>query len=615
MCGLAVIYAPACDADRRELALKSMLTAMAHRGPDGQGQRVAEDGVQFGHVRLAIQDPEHGVQPAVSTSGDTLVFNGEVYNFPELRDELAAQGVVFDETGDTEVVARALEVWGETAVDRFNGDFAMVWSRANSAAMTLIRDRFGVKPLYYWHDQETNTFVAASEPKAIIDALEYLAPDYRPRVSRDGFLDASLYGVPVAPYSLFENIHAVRPGHMIHVDYSGPLVVDESQYWDVTVSETIVDKNMAADRVREYLVDATRIRSRSDVGTSTMLSGGLDSSVLTYLSADIADEQEGLHPRRRAYTIGDPQRTRDRENTFVSGSDLDYARIVAEESRHELVEHTDMVSDPVSFIRRCARSRDSIVSLGSEIAMAKLFEVIGAQDRVLISGDGADEVFLGYFMQTDVSGAVDQYYSSKNSRYLPLLYRRGFMSPRQAWARSGREFHRRLAAAAPAIRSNKRNLMHYLQLRFTLPYLLDRADTLSMAESIELRVPYLDHRLVSAVFNVDPSILFSANEKELLRAAFRDAYNPRVIDRKKSVFPYGESPEYMETLRHEVKTILADPNSLVCQVYNTRALRVPFSSKTAFRVFEKVVGQFYLHAFICQLVSLDELGKEHGLTV
>nr|WP_294638697.1 asparagine synthase (glutamine-hydrolyzing) [uncultured Rhodococcus sp.] len=615
MCGLAVVYAPSCGGDLRHHAMKNMLEAMAHRGPDGQGEFVSRHGVHFGHVRLAIQDPQHGAQPVTSGRGDCLVFNGEVYNFPELRAELEQEGESFAETGDTEVVARALQHWGESAVDRFNGDFAIVWAPGDDSSMTLIRDRFGVKPLYYWSDDTTRTFVAASEPKAIIVALEQLVPGYRPRVSRDGFLDTSLYGAPVAPFSLFEDIRAVRPGHLIRVDFSGSLSLTETQYWELTVTDVVGDVKVAIDGVRTDLSDATRLRSRSDVGLSTMLSGGLDSSVLAYLAADIDDKHAGPSRHRRAYTIGDPHRTEDRENTFVSGSDLAYARVVAEESGHELIEHTDMVSDPVAFIRRCARSRGSIVSLGSEIAMAKLFELIGKHDRVLISGDGADEVFLGYFMQTDASGTVNQYYSSKNSRYLPLMYRKSFMSAREAWARSTREFNRRLGDVAPSIRSSNHNLIHYLQLRFTLPYLLDRADTLSMAESIELRVPYLDHRLVSAVFNTDKSIRFSDNEKELLRAAFRDRYNPQVIDRKKSVFPYGESREYMEALRREVKRIVSDPTSVVSEVYNVRLLRLPFHSRRTFTLFEKAVGQFYLHAFVCQIISLDELGREHGLTV
>lgn len=612
MCGLAVLYAPELDVVVRQTAIKNMLASMSHRGPDDSRVWESADGIAFGHVRLAIQDPEHGRQPAVAPDGSCLVFNGEAYNFPELRDDLThGHGAKFHEHGDTEVVREALRLRGRSAIDDLNGDYAFVWSPSDTPELLLVRDRFGVKPLYYWIDEDAHRLLVASEPKAILAALQIIDPAYKPRIDLDGFLDTSLYGVPVAPYSVFRGIRSVRPGHTVTITYDSSLAAREEMYWDLTVREPISSPEAARTAIQAGLRESTRIRTRSDAGLALMLSGGLDSSVLTYLVPDVI---EAPGARRRAYTIGDPDKNSDQADTFVSGSDLEYARLVAEESGHELVEHTDMVSDPVSFIRKCARSRDSIVTLGSEIAMAKLFELIGRKDRVLISGDGADEVFLGYFMQTDVSGKVDQFFSSRNSRFLPLLYRRTFVGMRSARRRGAANFRSRLAGTDPGILGDKKNLMHYLQLRFTLPYLLDRADTLSMAESIELRVPYLDHRLVETVFNIDSSLRYSDEEKELLRSAFRSHYNPKVIDRKKSVFPYGETPEYMESLRKEANRILADRSSLVHSVYRTRVLRQAFASAPVFRLCQTAVGQFYLHAFICQLISLDELGHAYGLT-
>lgn len=602
MCGIVAIWCS--DRSSAAYGMKAALNELSHRGPDSSNMQWTETGVLLGHTRLAIQDPEHGSQPAALDRGH-LTFNGEIYNYPELRDELRMLGAQFHEHGDTEVLARALDNWGEGALKVLNGDFALVYQA--DGILRLVRDRFGVKPLYYWSDG--SDLVAASEPKAILAALKYVQPTFTPRLDKDGLVDCTLYGATAAPNTLFQDIRSVRPGTYLHIHRGDcGITISESRYWELTHDSPGVQAESLADEVRRTLIDAVRIRLRSDVGSAVMLSGGLDSSIITYVAGEGSPTDH-----RRAYSIGDPARSIDTAGTFITGSDLDFAKIVANESGHELVVNTALADDPAEWVRRCARIRDSVVSLGSEIGMAKLLSQIGERERVILSGDGADEVFLGYFMQIETSRPVDQYYSSKGSRLLPLLYRRDFMTTAEARRRGEAGFKSRTQHIAENIRTDRHNFIHYLQLRFTLPYLLDRLDTIAMACSVEVRVPYLDHRLVELVFNAPVNLRFTAHEKQLLRQAFQGRYNDAVINRKKSVFPYGESEEYLEGLRIEVNEVLNEETSVVRGIYNVALLRWIFGGPRRFQAFVRMAGLFYCHAFMCQLISLDELGRVHGL--
>ncbi|WP_204804147.1 asparagine synthase (glutamine-hydrolyzing) [Mycobacterium riyadhense] len=605
MCGIVAIWSR--ERDSAGYAMKAALSELSHRGPDASNMRWTESGVLLGHTRLAIQDPEHGSQPAALDDG-YLAFNGEIYNYPELRQELRACGARFHEHGDTEVLARALDQWGHDAFTRLNGDFAFVYEAAGM--LRLVRDRFGVKPLYYWSD--ASDLVVASEPKAILAALKHLRPTFTPRLDKDGLVDCTLYGATVAPNSLFQDISSVRPGTYLQIRRGGSaLTFSESRYWELTHDSTDVCAETLAEDVRRTLIDAVRIRLRSDVGSASMLSGGLDSSIITYIAGEEAATNQTDH--RRAYSIGDPAKASDSAGTFITGSDLEFARIVAAESGHELIINTELADDPVGWVRRLAGVRDSVVTIGCEIGQCKLLSQIGERERVILSGEGADEVFLGYFMQTETSRPVDQYYSAKASRLLQLLFRRDFMRSAEARRRGADAFRSRTRHVADSIRNDRHNFIHYLQLRFTLPYMLDRLDTMAMAYSVEARVPYLDHRLVELVFNAPVNLRFTASEKQLLRQAFAGRYNDAVINRKKSVFPYGESNEYLEQLRVEVNKVLSDESSIVRQVYNTTILRSIFAGSRRFRAVMRIAGRFYLLAFMCQLISLDELGRIHGL--
>lgn len=606
MCGVSVVASWKPDADQAvklDAAIVAMNDCQQHRGPDEQSVWHS-DQVTIGHTRLKIIDPDGGHQPRVGAT-EVLAFNGEIYNYVELRSELITLGCTLRDDSDTEVLAVAFDVWGPEAVERLNGDFAFVVHDVRAGKLTLCRDRLGVKPLHF--KVTPQYLLVSSEPKGLFAGERILTRGVSASVlDRVGFLQTLLYGHPVAPRTCFEGVEAVRGGEIVTVDLA-TREVTRRRYWELSAQQT--DPHNATEMVRDLLTDAVRIRMRSDVDHSILLSGGLDSSLIAHLTA-----KEGR--ATRAYTIGERRAGEYSEKSNMSGSDLALAEGVAELTGHNLLAFEDLAGSVVEYVRRCTRARDSIVTLANDIPMLKLFERIRGNDTVVLSGEGADEVFLGYFYHLDVSEEPGPYFSSPRAKVAFRLLNRGFSDKRDS-DRVARDNFAEIVAHLPAeIRNDRKKLMHYLQVKLTLPFVLNRADSLSASQSLEVRVPYCDHRLVEFVFGLDDHLKFTEPEKKLLRDSFDGFFNSPVLHRRKSVFPFAEDAAQLEELRLEVCRVLAKnkrSGGLVADVYQVRLLYMVCSVRPLFRRFIGSLGSFYAQAFMCQLISLDELEQSYGL--
>ncbi|MFR9751883.1 asparagine synthase (glutamine-hydrolyzing) [Nocardia sp. 004] len=610
MCGINVVVSWCADIGSAEISdlLGDMNSCLAHRGPDDAAVWV-EGNVGVGHTRLKVIDLEGGQQPVVGERY-VLVFNGEIYNYLELREELRELGYEFREHGDTEVLSIALECWGEGAVDRLNGDFAFVLLDRVDNTILMCRDRLGVKPLYF-KDGPRCTIIS-SEPKGILAAEKRLDPASVPVLNRMALMQSMLYGTPVPPTTFFEGIEALRGGEFVSLCLRTRRV-RRTRYWDFADGDNADSRPAALGRISGLLEDSVALRMRSDVDYSLMLSGGLDSSLVAYL----AGAREG---GTRAYTIGDHKEREHSEKSLMTGSDLVYARTVAAEAGHALKEF-DLDGGAVSYVRRCALARDSVVTIASEVSMMKLFEKVTESDTVVLSGEGADEVFLGYYWQTD-RGKISPYFASQRALLGFILLNPGFMNLRRASAEARRHFDEEISRLPRGIREDNSRMMHYLQLRLILPYLLDRADRLSAAHSLELRVPFCDHRLAEYVFGLPAEHKYTEEEKKILRDSFAGRFNDDVIYRKKSMFPYSEDAAYLEEMRSEVARILADNRKrggIVSQVYRTSFIQLLgtrfLGTPVLFRLLIRVVGTYYTQAFMCQIISIDTLEQRYGLTV
>ncbi|MDQ3850001.1 MAG: asparagine synthase (glutamine-hydrolyzing), partial [Actinomycetota bacterium] len=376
MCGIAGIVRSERAASVDEEALRRMARALRHRGPDGYGLALLA-GAGFVSTRLAIVDVEHGWQPfAASPDGPLLVFNGEVYNHVELRARLAGRGATFATRCDTEVVARALEHEGVAACDGFNGQFAIGWWEPGPRRLTLIRDRFGVRPLH-WTMGSDGSIAFASEAKALLASGEVVAePDLR------GIDDVFTFWAPQAPVTPFRGVHQLRPGHVLV--WEEGRIVEHRAWWQPDYAP----RGTAPPPLEALLRDSVRLRLRADVPVGTYLSGGLDSSLVTALAQEASDH------RLRSFSVAFRDRRYDeRIHQELVATTLGTLHHVVEVGSAEIAAaFPDVVWHAETPLVRTA-----------PVPLALLAQATRERGiTVVASGEGADELYWGYDLFKEV---------------------------------------------------------------------------------------------------------------------------------------------------------------------------------------------------------------------
>lgn len=579
MCGIAgwVSYERDLSGPGEHRAVAEAMTrTMAERGPDDEGIWTAPHAA-LGHRRLAVIDVPLGHQPMTLRGSDVdgertdrsvLVYSGETYNFRELRERLAAAGHRFDTSSDTEVVLHAHAEWGaqdpRDAVRELNGIFAYaLWDTA-SEELVLVRDRLGVKPLYYLPTPDGVLF--GSEPKAIL-----ANPLASRRVGVDGL--RRLLGFCYDPSNaVYEGMREVPPGHVVRVSRAG---VREERYWELDAHEHTDDVPTTVRRVRELLDDTADRQLVADVPLCTLLSGGLDSSALTALAAkNLAAAGQGAV---RSFSVDFAGYA---DNFRADGlRDAPDTQFVLDVARHVHADHSDIVlsnDDLLDPAARAAvlRARD-LPGIGDmDTSLYLLFQAVRARSTVALSGESADEVFGGYadFHDPAAVGAdTFPWLAGGMARaggtagvtgsgpfrdevvreldlpgYLEDQYRRALAEVPRREGETGHEARMREVC--------------YLYLTRFLPILLERKDRMSMAVGLEVRVPFCDHRLVQYVFGTPwAHKTFDGREKSLLRAATADLLPDSVVQRVKSPYPSTQDPGYGKAVAAELGQVLDDP--------------------------------------------------------
>lgn len=548
--------------------LIAMRDAMVHRGPDGAGAWISPDRrVGLGHRRLSIIDlSEAAAQPMANEDGSLqIVFNGEIYNHAEIRAELEARGTYRWRTdhSDTEVILHAYEEWGVDCVHRFRGMFAIALWDGRGRRLWLIRDRIGIKPIYY--TIASGQLLFASEIKALL-----VHPDVSRRVNLDAFYHYLSFLTAPAPLTLFDGIFKIPPATRILVTADGTM--REERYWEVWdhvqplvgVSDTEI-----AERILSELRVAVKYRKVSDVPTGVFLSGGIDSSTNTALFSD------GGGPVR-TFSIG-----YDGEYAGYR-SELGYAARMAKLVGAEHHVRKLNIDDLLDFVPSMVYHQDE--PIGDVVCVPLYYVSKLARDNGVIVcqvGEGADELFCGYPMwRTHLRAAA------WNALPVPLFAKRAAMTP---FALTGRkdsypyEYLRRavskeplfwggaeglthvekLQLLAPPVRQRYRDRssaevlrpfeqrfrerawdqsplhwMTYLDLNLRLPeLLLMRVDKMTMATSLEGRVPFLDHKFVELALSIPASVKTRNGDlKYILKRAVRGVIPDDLIDRKKQGF-------------------------------------------------------------------------------
>ncbi|MFI8931135.1 asparagine synthase (glutamine-hydrolyzing) [Streptomyces sp. NPDC053474] len=569
MCGITGWLDYERDLATASTTVRAMTRTMACRGPDAEGVWIGGHAA-LGHRRLSVIDLDGGRQPmtAEDDEGHTLAaltFCGEIYNYRELRTDLVARGHRFRTASDTEVVLRGYLQWGEDVATRLNGMFALAVWDVRREELLLLRDRMGVKPLYYLPTEHGVLF--GSEPKAIL-----ANPRAPRRVSAEGLCEV-LDMVKTPEVGVFQGMYEVRPGHTVRFARQGARA---RAYWKLEAREHTDDLATTIATTRALLEDIVERHMVADVPLCLLLSGGLDSSTVTALAARAAAAR-GLDPVR-SFSV-DFAHADDRflPDAVRGMRDAPFVRDVVRHtgSRHtEVVLETDELTDP-ALRAAVLRAVDQPPAFWGDMwpSLYLLFRAVRQHSTVALSGEAADELFGGYrwFRNPNALRAdTFPWLTSGSARYFGgrALLDKGFLDKLDLPGYRRDRYHEALAEV-PALpgESEDDRLMRrvgYLNLTRFVQTLLDRKDRMSMALGLEVRVPFCDHRLVEYVFNTPWAMKsFDGREKSLLRAAAAELLPASVRERVKSPYPATQDPSYERALRGRLAALLADADAPV----------------------------------------------------
>lgn len=564
MCGICGIALPRGSKRRLDRALvESMMDAIRHRGPDGAGLYL-RDGIGLGHRRLSIVDVAHGAQPMSVRNGEVhITYNGEVYNHPALMPELQAAGTCYATHCDTETILHLYERDGRDMPSRLRGMFAFAIWDERARELFIARDRLGVKPLYYVHAADGALYFA-SEIKALL-----AAGAVRPALNLGALPDYLANHAPSGTETLFEGIRRLPPGHTL-TWRDGAIRIE--RYWRLSFAPSAIDPRpdrVLIDEYRERFRESVRLRLMADVPLGMFLSGGIDSAAITAMMSTLVDEPI------RTFSVAFAER---------EANELAYARLVAQRYR---TDHHEVVVTPDEFfgaLPALVWHEDEPIAHPSSIALNFVSRLAAERVKVVLTGEGSDETLAGYgrYRYTvwnmalggalrAVSGGAGHRAGAALLRRLPRASRWRARLLRTALARPATvedlyfdgfavfdraglatvlhpDVRDRLAAvdpyaAARAVLADSDagsllNRLLHADLQTYLHELLMKQDQMSMAASIESRVPFLDHPLIEFTATLPERLkLRGATTKYVLRRAMRDHLPAEILSRRKMGFP------------------------------------------------------------------------------
>jgi asparagine synthase (glutamine-hydrolysing) len=572
MCGIAGLYAFPGGPQARAEELSAMLGALHHRGPDGRST-LMDGPVGLAHARLAIIDVAGGAQPLANEDESVwVVLNGEIFNFIELRAELEQRGHCFKTRSDTEVIVHLYEDFGDAFVDHLNGQFAIALWDKKQQRLVMARDRSGIRPLFF--TQQGGRLAFASEVKAL-----FTLPEVPRRIDVHGLASVFSLWSALPPHTVFEGIHSLPPAHMMVVTPRG---MQTKRYWDWQFDEALVTRRSeaeCAEELRALMIDAVRLQLRSDVPVGAYLSGGLDSSIVT----SVIKNHSHVDLKTHSLTFED--------------AEFDESAQQLEVARHLGTAHNALACSrahiAAGFARAVWHAESPLVRTAPVPMMLLADSVRAAGQRVVLTGEGADEVFGGYdiFKEAKLRRFMAREPNSKwRGRLLERLYPYLKHSPGAAGALASRYFSQHSDdvrstdfAHQPRIHTSQRALQFLnpdllaratewspsAALQATAPpgfqrwpdlmrdqyveahslmsgYLLSaQGDRMAMAASIEARFPFLDHRVIEFANRLPPHFkLRGLREKRILKAAFAADLPASITQRSKQPYRAPDSASF-----------------------------------------------------------------------
>lgn len=557
MCAIAGILNLPYD----EKVIQKMLASMARRGPDGNGVAMTAGSCLL-HTRLAIIDPEGGKQPMQLIwhgKAYTLIYNGELYNTEELRKELLQEGHAFEGYSDTEVLLHAYAQWEESCLERLNGIYAFAVLERKTGKLFLARDRMGVKPLFY--TEHSGGLLFASEIKTL---LQY--PGVQAALDDDGIAQLLLLGPGRKPGSgVLRGIYELEPGCCASYDY-GKLSV--RRYWQLSDREHRETFEETAETVRWLVKDAISRQMVSDMPIGTFLSGGLDSSLISALCSERnRDKGQCLKTFSLDFQNNDKYFI---PGKFQPDSDNQYISLMQD---YLCTDHRWSVLSPEDLLENLENAtiaRDLPGMADVDFSLLGFCGVIRQDVKVALSGECADEIFGGYpwYRDPEIRAAAG-FPWAQNTKLRAAYLHPDLPVNAEEYVRSVYDMTISQCDILPDNSQQERQIKQMVNLnyRWFMQTLLDRKDRMSMFHSLEVRVPFCDHRIAEYLYGVPWEYKnYMGVEKGLLRYAMEGYLPKEILWRKKSPYPKTYDPRYMTLVSTHMEMLLSQKDAPIWQI-------------------------------------------------
>lgn len=552
MCGIAGILSSDIDLRGEKLLVEKMGKTLKKRGPDAAGIYLTPK-VALVHRRLSVIDVENGAQP-MHFGKYVIVYNGEIYNTDEVRNELEGFGYRFDTHCDTEVVLKAYDKWGKESVKKLNGIFAYAIYDKKENSLFACRDRIGVKPFFY--NITKNTFSFASK----IDTL-LCQPYVKSTVDEEGLYEIFMLGpAKTIGKAIFKDICELPPAFCLTYKNGE---IKTYPYWKLEAKEFDENEETAAEHTYLLVKDSIERQLVSDVPLATFLSGGLDSSIISKIASDKYKESgKTLDTYSVDYTDNDKYF---KKSLFQPNKDSDYIDVISSyigSNHHNIVLNN---VDVANALEEAAIERGVPGFVDIDSSLMLFCKEVKKDFTVCLSGECADEIFAGYPWYHKKEILFENVFPwARNTNIRQRILKNGFLSDGEEYLQSAyKNTLKNISYLESDDKINKRmREMFVLNLNWFMQTLLARKDNMSMASSLEVRVPFCDYRLVEYAYNMPWNIkALDGREKGILRKAFENDLPKEIAWRKKSPYPKTHNPAYFARVKELLAIALTDKST------------------------------------------------------
>ncbi len=594
MCGIAGILTPSIDLRAEKPLIEKISNTLKMRGPDAKGEYVTPDTALI-HRRLSVIDPENGAQP-MHFGKYVIVYNGEIYNAHEVREELKSYGYKFDTHCDTEVVLKAFAKWKEESVKKLNGIFAYAVFDKEEKSLFLTRDRIGVKPCYYAKVGDIFAFASRIASLLCIEKI-------KPKVDKNGLNEIFMLGpAKTIGSGVFKDVSELPPAsYLIYKD--GHIIIN--RYWQLKAEENDETVQQAAEHTHFLVKDSIERQLVSDVPLATFLSGGLDSSIISKVASDYyKTDGKQLNTYSVDYTDNDLYF---KKSLFQPNKDSDYIGMMSEyiDSIHHnvVLDNTDVAM----ALGDAAIARGTYAFADIDSSLLLFCKEVKKDFTVCLSGECADEIFGGYpwYHRKEIL-FEDCFPWSRTTDVRRRILNNGLLPDGEEYMRSA--YDNTIAQTSYLDSDTKLEKrmreMFVLNLNWFMQTLLARKDVMSMESSLEVRVPFCDYRLVEYAYNMPWDIkALDGREKGILRKAFENELPYDIVWRKKSPYPKTHNPVYFKCVCDLVRFALDDKDCVLHDMINRNEIENLISNPDSLTEpwYGQLMGVPQIFAYIYQL--------------